>query len=137
MTKEQAKIDAKWAKIHEQEKAEHFNYATKEKIVKAGNSKIFNIWHERGVSEEDFLEGLKWVCDDPLWDKGWLTRELGCERDGRLVKLDRICDRLTGQAILCESEGNLKRRWCYYSYYDEETGFIRGARYSLNARDRV
>lgn len=136
---EAAERKAKWAKICEQEKANHFNYAVKEKIVKSGNSEIFKYWHERGVSEEDFLNGLKWVCDDPLYEDGKLTRELGCERDGKLVKLKRIYDRLTGQVILLEEEGvgELRLRWTYGVYYDEKTGFIRSTRYSINARDDI
>lgn len=56
------------------------HYDIKEKIVKAGNSRVFNSWHENaGISMEDFLNGLRWLCDDPMTD-GHLTRELGCIR---------------------------------------------------------
>ncbi len=56
------------------------NYEIKEKIVLAGESKVFNSWHENaGVTMEDFLDGLRWLCDDPM-PGGKLSRELGCVR---------------------------------------------------------
>lgn len=117
---EREKNDAKWAKIHEAEKEAHFNYAIKEKIVKAGNSEIFNKWHEYGVSEEDFLNGLKWLCEDPLIGRGRLTRELGCTPDGKLVKLKRVL--IKGQLT---------------AFYEEETGYHWDYNVSISARDRV
>lgn len=55
------------------------SYSIKEKIVRAGQSRVFNNWHERGgISLDDFLDGLKWLCDDPMPD-GRMTRELGCD----------------------------------------------------------
>lgn len=47
------------------------NYEIKEKIVKAGNSKIFKNWKENvpEISEKDFLEALRWVCEDPRNEK--------------------------------------------------------------------
>jgi len=53
-------------------------YAAKEKIVKAGASRILKDWARGGLTEEAFLEGLRWLCDDPL-PEGRLTRELGYE----------------------------------------------------------
>lgn len=60
----------------------NFNFSAKEKIVRSGESKVFRNWNERaGVSMDEFLDGLRWLCDDPA-DGGpecnRLTRELGC-----------------------------------------------------------
>lgn len=65
-------------------------YETKKKYVESGKSRIFNNWHKStGVSMNDFLEGLKWVCEDPMPD-GKMTRELGIRRNGTLVHLTRV-----------------------------------------------
>lgn len=65
------------------------NFEVKKRIVESGNSQVFNNWHENaGVSKEDFLTGLKWLCEDPEPD-GRMSRELGCQRDGTLVRLTR------------------------------------------------
>ncbi len=140
---EAARRAAMWTKIYEQEKANHFNYAIKEKIVKAGNSIVFNTWHKRGVSEEDFLEGLKWVCDDPLRDGGydgrWLTRALGCEPNGRLVKLTLGYDRLLAKVLICEEKENgYVKIWAHCSMYKGVTEeFIQNAYFTHDAEDRV
>lgn len=56
------------------------NFEIKEKIVRAGESRIFNNWHENAdIEMDDFIEGLRWLCDDPM-PNGRLTRELGCIR---------------------------------------------------------
>lgn len=56
------------------------NYEIKERIVRAGNSRVFASWHENaGIGMEDFLDGLRWLCEDPMPD-GRPTRELGCIR---------------------------------------------------------
>lgn len=53
-------------------------FEIKEKIVRKGESRIFNNWHENaGIEMEDFIDGLRWLCDDPM-PGGRLTRELGC-----------------------------------------------------------
>lgn len=56
------------------------NFEIKEKIVRNGDSKVFKNWQENSnITMEDFLDGLRWLCDDPMTD-GKLTRELGCIR---------------------------------------------------------
>lgn len=56
------------------------DFEIKAKIVRAGDSRVFNDWHEQsGISMEEFIEGLRWVCEDPATN-GILTRELGCVR---------------------------------------------------------
>jgi len=43
------------------------NFDVKKKIVLDGKSKVFNNWSETtGISVETFLQGLEWVCGDPM-----------------------------------------------------------------------
>ncbi len=101
------------------------NYDIKEKIVRNGGSEVFQNWHSKGVSMEQFLEGLKWVCEDPEKDFGdgimRLTRELGCKPNGELVKLRRVCDK----------NGN------FYGFYEIKTNWIWRYKVSINCRDRI
>lgn len=72
----------------------NFNYDIKEKIVKAGGSEIFKNWHENaGITEEEFLDGLKWICESEFTERGQVIRELGCSRAKGLVKLNRVFDK--------------------------------------------
>ena len=67
------------------------NFEIKKKIVRQGGSEVFKTWHETfGVSEVDFIEGLRWLCEDTLDEKGRLTRELGVHVEKGLVKLRRF-----------------------------------------------
>ena len=60
------------------------NFEIKERIVRAGNSKVFQSWQENaGISMDEFIEGLRWLCNDPKNGGKCgkrLTRELGCIR---------------------------------------------------------
>lgn len=65
------------AKITEEMKAKRFNLKHKTAQVKAGRSKVFQNWKEWGlVTEDEFIDALTWLCDDPLTEDGKLTREL-------------------------------------------------------------
>lgn len=102
------------------------NYEIKEKIVKNGQSEIFKNWNKfSGISKEDFLKGLKWVCEDPEQDFGneiiRMTRELGCTRDGRLVKLKRSNSKVGS----------------FNGFYELNTGRLWRGSVSINCRDRV
>lgn len=57
------------------------DYATRERIVKAGGSTVFADWARAGlITEEEFLGGLRWLCDDPEDAPGGrMTREIGLE----------------------------------------------------------
>lgn len=49
------------------------------KIICYGDYSVFDYWHENaGIDIEDFLDGLKWMQEDPM-PEGIPTRELGCE----------------------------------------------------------
>lgn len=53
------------------------NIDIKVKLVESGKSKVFAKWQELGlITKEEFIENLKWVCEDPLDEKGKLTREI-------------------------------------------------------------
>lgn len=98
------------------------NFETKKMIVEKGDSKIFNNWNEFcGVSKEDFLRELEWLCEDPLTESGKLTRELGCLADGTLVRLFRAYD----------------NGGCFSGFYFKNTGRIWYGKAGLSARDRV
>lgn len=126
------------------------NFEMKKRIVEAGGSRIFEDWSNRaGISREDFVEGLKWVCNDPC-DGGWsgkrLTRELGCvaaydsgygdpsdpfhippvKTNPDIVGLHKL-NRVYGDDEIC-------------TIYDAETGEIwmhSPIRASISARDRI
>lgn len=73
------------------------DYEIAKKIVEAGDSKIFKNWHEHtGVSKEDFLAGIEWLCEEPKRYPadhryaGLLRRELGICKNGQLVHLRRV-----------------------------------------------
>ena len=56
------------------------NIDIKVKLVESGKSKVFAKWQELGlITKEEFIENLKWVCEDPLDEKGKLTREIALE----------------------------------------------------------
>lgn len=55
-------------------------YDVAKQHVLSGNSKVFDEWQKRGnISAEEFLEAVEWVCEDPLDDHGYMTREIGLE----------------------------------------------------------
>lgn len=65
-----------------------FNY--KREIVLSGNSQILKNWTElTGISADEFLEALEWVCNDPLTEWGRITRKIGLTENG-IVKLDVV-----------------------------------------------
>ena len=57
------------------------DYETKAKIVRKGGSEVFANWHKCGlITEDEFLEALEWLCDDPEDAPGGrMTREIGLE----------------------------------------------------------
>ena len=102
------------------------NLETKIKIVREGGSKVFEDWHKHfGVTEEDFVDGLRWLDEDPLNEWGRMTRELGCDEKG-LVRLTRVHDELGG--------------FVGFYYRKEEYGdmlFLWPGHVSINASDRI
>ena len=56
------------------------NIDVKIKLVELGKSEVFAKWQELGlITKEEFIENLKWVCEDPFDEKGKLTREIALE----------------------------------------------------------
>ena len=53
------------------------------------NSKIFRSWCEHStITEEEFVEALSWLYDDPRDEKGRMTREIGLTPTG-ILRLNR------------------------------------------------
>lgn len=119
-------------------------YEVKAKIVRAGASRVFQSWHDNaGISMEDFLDGLRWLCDDPMTD-GHLTRELGCIRRAgsgytpeQLAILGDVQD--DGTAGLYRLTRSYYRDGSFEGFYDEDGRLWgRGSdRASINRMDRV
>lgn len=113
------------------------NFEIKKKIVLSGNSRIFNDWAAHStITQDEFISALEWLCNDPLDDKGRLTREIALAPD-RIVKLRRSYDRF-GMTAFYEfptnngMSGNIGWLWSGEKFPD---GFIH--KISLSAKDRV
>lgn len=99
------------------------------KLVEEGKSRIFKDWnHHAGITKEDFIEGLKWVCSDPCdgstgGQPGRLTRELGCRPERGLIRIKRQYDYETG----------------VLAFYEIETGQLwsKSGTASISARDAI
>jgi hypothetical protein len=71
-----------------------YAFKSKKRMVEQGRSRIFKSWNEHeGILKEDFIDGLRWLSEDPLLDDRLLTRELGCKK-GKLYRLKRVYSRL-------------------------------------------
>lgn len=70
---------------------EYWNYETKKKVVMNDKSEVYQNWKQLvpSLTKEEFLENLKWVCEDPGDPDRAHTREIGLERNG-IVKLERV-----------------------------------------------
>ena len=107
----------------------NFNYGAKEMIVRKGGSRIFQNWNEwAGISMEDFLEGLKWVCGDPLNEFGRMTRELGCIIPGGAEK---------GKGTLVKLVRGYYADGSFRGFYHEDTGMFWEGRVSISAKDNI
>lgn len=61
-------------------------------MILGGNSRVFKDWAARStITADEFLENLEWVCNDPLDEKGRMTRDIGLTPTG-IVKLQRVYD---------------------------------------------
>ena len=125
------------------------NFEIKKRIVEEGNSKVFKEWASRaGITEEEFIEGIRWLCEDPCNGGAAgnrITRGLGC------VAKERICD-LPENDPLYERPNRVKiktglhrLRYTYNDYgfcdiLDEETGDLwmhSPIKASINVRDKI
>lgn len=60
--------------------AETDAFAAKAAIVRKGRSIVFANWAlTAGITDDEFLDALRWVCDDPHALDGKLTREVGLD----------------------------------------------------------
>ncbi len=142
------------AKITEDMRAKKFNLNHKTAQVKAGESRVYKNWKEWGlVTEEEFIDALTWLCDDPLNEDGKLTRGLAMleSKDMREKKLSERTDggekfalpydesKLKGELV------KLKRaydeRGNFVGFYRIDTGFHFGGsgsfKVSISPMDRI
>lgn len=119
------------------------NFEIKSKIVLTGNSKVYKSWCEGlpNLTEEMFLNALKWVCDDTM-ENGKLTREIGLTKTG-IVKLYRHYDRATGLTTIRYADGTMWNgdtwlRPCNNPKYANKDGLApMHFKISLSARDYI
>lgn len=112
-------------------------FEIKKKIVLSGESRIFNDWvAHSSITQDEFLSALEWLCDDPLDDKGRLTREIALAPD-RIVKLRRSYDRfgMTAFYEFTTDNGGSRNLGWLWSGEKFPDGFIH--KISLSAKDRV
>lgn len=58
-------------------KTNQWRLEKKIELVKSGQSRVFKEWQlYGGITEEEFIEGLKWLAEDPMTEKGNPTREI-------------------------------------------------------------
>ena len=115
-------------------------YEIAKKIVESGDSKIFKMWHDEvGVTQEEFLDGLKWLYEDPGLERDEngsrvkpLERELGCQYGRGLVRLKRV--KFFDGIRFCEESG---ASWGYGGARMLEDGSYRNTCVSINAEDRI
>lgn len=119
------------------------NFEVKQKIVLAGNSSIFKNWQELlpNLTEEMFLDALRWVCDDPAQNGERLTREIGLMKIG-IVKLIRH-NAKSGLVTIRHENGrlwtgdNFRIPCDNPDYADDDGTILQTFKLSLSARDRV
>lgn len=76
------------------------NFERDKRIIKEGKSEILKNWKKHSkITDEEFIENLKWVREDPLDEKGRITREIGLTPDG-IVRLTKAYDINTGLCAL-------------------------------------
>lgn len=70
----------------------------KKEIMRDGNSEVFKEWQRYcSITEEEFVEALEWLAEDPMTPLGRPTRAIGAipTRDGHNKA---ICDKFPEQA---------------------------------------
>ena len=101
------------------------NFEIKKKIVLSGGSKIFQNWHDHaGISMDAFINGLEWLCGDPLNEREQMTRELGCMvriDNGELVRLIRV----------------YYKNGDFAGFYRDDTKTLWEGHVSISVRDRI
>lgn len=136
------------------------NFSTKKQLVENGKSEVFNNWHKMfGIGKDEFLENLKWVCEDPRNGKSavsnkhnGLTREIAIEANGEAMKraefmaMSEEARNMFGENFnesKCEAHiVKLTRKFNNLGaaeYYNAESGklFSTTNFIAINARDRI
>lgn len=141
------------AKITEDMREKRFNLKHKTAQVKAGESRVYENWKEWGlVTEDEFIDALTWLCDDPLTEDGRLTRELGMIETEDMWK-KQMMSRPNGHKFASSyDESNLKgelvklkrvydERGNFIGFYRIDTGLHFGgsgsSRVSISPMDRI
>ena len=74
-------------------------YQAIERKVRNEECKILNRWKTHStVTDDEFLEGVKWILEDPFDERNRLTREIALSPTG-IVYLDRIYDDRRGMMV--------------------------------------
>lgn len=132
--------------------AETDAFAVKAAIVRKGGSTVFANWRATaGITQDEFLDALRWVCADPNAVDGRLTREIGLDvtHDAKikaLMESDASPEQkraFGGAWDEGKARGRIVRLTRHYDNLGEFAGFFTegGRRWagsvSLNARDHV
>lgn len=127
------------------------------KIVKSGNSNVFNEWNKYcGITEDEFINALEWLADDPRTPLGNPTREIGVvpTDDGRnkiygdkfphkksmfpydenKIKTEIKKLEMT-YTTKYDDEGNAHEE--YWGSFDIDTGMRSGIHFVINIESRV
>ena len=149
-----------WVKKAMRERIGMSSFEAKKKIVESGASAIFENWRQvSGIEEQEFLDALEWVCDDPHARDGKLEREIGLvvTPDGEMKRfmLSDDVPEMTKRAFGREWDDSLTRgrivklKRVYYEdgsfagFYllEDDDGQKAGTRWrgnvSLSARDAI
>lgn len=122
------------------------NFVIKERLVKSNRSKILSNWQQLcswngyDLSMEEFLENLKWVCEDPMDEYGGLTREIGLTKNG-IVKIKRVRDK--GLCLMYRLDNNMNwwgdcfRTPCDKNAFAPDGWWSSNYKISISARDRI
>lgn len=132
-------------------------FDVKMKVLKSGNSRVFKEWNRYcGIQEDEFIEALKWLAEDPRTPLGRPTRAVGItlNSDGfNKVYADKYPDR--PKAFPYDDSkirSEMKKLECVYqsdvnSYgdpvehfvgtFDPETGIRRDISFRIDIEDRI
>ena len=80
----------------------------KRKMVKKGESETFRQWNRQGVTLNEFLAALEWICEDAclVGDIKRETREACLLTNGRIALLNRQYRKDGSFAGVFDSKGN-------------------------------
>lgn len=136
------------------------DFTLKKQLVENGKSQVFNNWNKLfGISKDEFIKNLEWLCNDPQNGKSAttfkndaLTREIAIEANNEAMKraefmaMDEKARKMFGENFdesKCEAHiVKLTRKFNKLDateYYNIETGkqFSTTNFIAISARDRI